>query len=157
MDFSPEMLAIAKEKHPNIDFMKRDIMKRLPFKENTFHKIVSSLVFPHLKDIKKPLKELHRVLKKGGKLIITDFPWHTTIDWKSIKYKKKVIFFLDIHKTSTFRPITEYADITSLIGFKIKGIVPLRVTPEAKKYLTKKAYEKNKGKFGSVIYIFEKE
>ncbi|GAJ14553.1 unnamed protein product, partial [marine sediment metagenome] len=148
--------AVAKKKHLDVTFYQKDITKKLPFKNNTFHKIVSSLVFSHLKNITKPLKESYRVLKKGGKLIITDFPWGSTLDWKSIKYRKNPNFFPDVSKTCSFHSISEYVDKVSIIGFKIKEIIPLRVTPRAKKYLTKKAYEKNKEKFGSVIYIFEK-
>lgn len=156
LDFSPEMLDIAKKRYPDVEFYNKDLTKRLPFKNNTFDKIVSSLVFPHFKKINGPLKELHRVLKPGGKLIITDFPWHSTINWKSIKYKKKMKFFTDINKISTFRPIADFIDKASIIGLKNKGVIPLRVTFKTKKYLTQRAYEKNKGKWGTVIYIFEK-
>lgn len=65
-------------------------------------------------------------------------------------------FFTDINKISTFRPIADFIDKASIIGLKNKGIIPIRVTLKAKKYLTKRAYEKNKGKWGTVIYIFEK-
>mgnify|MGYP001579732447 CR=1 FL=1 len=147
VDFSPEMLSIAKKKYPDIVFYEKDLMKKLPFKNNSFHKIVSSLVFSHFKDINRTLKELHRVLKKGGKLFITDFPWHATLDWKSIRFKKKKNFLLDIHKTSTFRPIADLIDKASIIGFKNKGVIPLRITSRAEKYLTKRAYEKNKGSY----------
>ena len=157
VDFSKEMLEVAKVKNPNVEFYQKDITKRLPFKNNTFDKIISSLVFSHLTDISKPLKECRRILKKSGKLFITDFPGGSTIDWKSIKYKKKIIHSLDVSKTCRFHSIAEYIDKTSLIGFKLVGIIPLRVTSRAKKYLTKKAYEKNKGKFGSMIYVFEKK
>ena len=122
VDFSPEMLAIAKKKYPEISFYEKDLMKRLPFKNNSFHKIVSSLVFSHFKDIINPLKELHRVLRKGGKLFITDFPWHATIEWESIKFKKEKKFLLDIHKTSTFRPIADFIDKASV------GSIPNRIS-----------------------------
>lgn len=46
-----------------------------PFESNSFDKVVSCLVFHHLdKEAKlRSLKEIHRVLKPGGKLIIGDW------------------------------------------------------------------------------------
>lgn len=157
IDFSKEMLEVAKNKNPEVNFIQADLTKKLPFKSSTFHKVLSSLVFSHIENIENPLREFHRILKKGGKLIITDFPWHSTIDWTGIKYKKEQKKdYLDIEKTCEFHSIAEYIDKATSIGFKVKEILPLRVNPPAKKYLTKESYEKNKGKWGTVIYIFEK-
>ncbi|WP_225586884.1 class I SAM-dependent methyltransferase [Algoriphagus sp. Y33] len=46
-----------------------------PFESNSFDKVVSCLVFHHLdKEAKlRSLKEIHRVLKPGGKLVIGDW------------------------------------------------------------------------------------
>lgn len=156
LDFSKEMINIAKEKYPDVEFHHADLTKGLKFKDNYFDKIISSLVFPHFKNIDFTLKEFYRILKSGGRLYITDFPWHGTIDWKNIKYKKKPIYRFDYQKTSYHRPIAEYLDKTSLIGYKLVGIELLRVTPKLKKYLTRPSYKKNKGKWGTAIFIFEK-
>ncbi len=43
----------------------------IPFSDNTFDYIVSSEVIEHTPDPKKSIKELCRVLKPGGKLVIT--------------------------------------------------------------------------------------
>lgn len=45
--------------------------KRLPFDDNTFDAITATEVFEHVNDREKFVKELYRVLKKGGTLIIT--------------------------------------------------------------------------------------
>ena len=42
----------------------------LPFKDNTFDKILLFHVIHHLEDIEKNFKEINRVLKKNGKIII---------------------------------------------------------------------------------------
>ena len=50
---------------------KCDIDKeKFPYKNNIFDEIYSSFVFEHLKNPASTLKEMVRVLKKGGKLII---------------------------------------------------------------------------------------
>jgi len=49
--------------------------KRIPFKNNSFDKVYSCLVFHHLEsDVKEHIaNELYRVLKPGGKIIIADW------------------------------------------------------------------------------------
>jgi len=46
-------------------------INKLKFRNNNFDVILCSEVLEHIKDYKKALKELHRVLKKEGKIIIT--------------------------------------------------------------------------------------
>jgi len=75
------------EKHSNkeiygIDINKRDIIKRgavgfklassekIPYKKTMFDCVVFAGVIQYLKDYAKSLKEINRVLKKSGKLII---------------------------------------------------------------------------------------
>lgn len=47
--------------------------RKLPFEDNTFDEVYSRCFFEHLKNPNRCLKEMSRVLKKGGKIkIITD-------------------------------------------------------------------------------------
>lgn len=55
----------------NIPLKTGDLMKTLPFKTDTFDKIVMSEVAEHLPDDVKGLKEVKRVLKPGGILCLT--------------------------------------------------------------------------------------
>jgi ubiquinone/menaquinone biosynthesis C-methylase UbiE len=48
-----------------------DLTKRLPFKENFFDKVFLSEVLEHISDDGKALNMIYRVLKPGGRLIIT--------------------------------------------------------------------------------------
>lgn len=52
---------------------------KIPFPSNSFDKIVMSEVIEHVNDEKKVLKEVHRVLKRGGTLALTtnniDYPF----------------------------------------------------------------------------------
>lgn len=54
--------------------LKKADIRSLPFKDNTFDFVVSSLVLEYMhteKDLKKAISELQRVLKKDGVLIVT--------------------------------------------------------------------------------------
>ncbi|VVB90875.1 Ubiquinone/menaquinone biosynthesis C-methyltransferase UbiE [uncultured archaeon] len=47
-----------------------DIEQSIPFKDGCIDKIVANNVLEHMSDTVKPLEELHRVLKIGGRAII---------------------------------------------------------------------------------------
>lgn len=63
-DISPEMIKIAKEENPNLD-LKVGSGYDVPFKEK-FDIVLASLVVHYFKDWDKMLREVKRVLKKGG-------------------------------------------------------------------------------------------
>ena len=42
-----------------------------PFKDNSFDEIIAKMILEHLDDFPKPMKEMYRILKPGGKIIIT--------------------------------------------------------------------------------------
>ena len=44
--------------------------QKLPFKNNTFNEVYSAFMIEHLKNINDGIKEMKRVLKKGGKIIL---------------------------------------------------------------------------------------
>ncbi len=70
VDISPELLVIARNKLPEIDFMIADAMN-LPFSNEKFTGVYGSSVLHHL-DIKKALVEIFRVLKKNGKIVFAE-------------------------------------------------------------------------------------
>lgn len=53
-------------KENNIRLVRGDLMGKLPFKDNTFDKIVMAEVAEHLPDDVKGFKEIKRILKPGG-------------------------------------------------------------------------------------------
>ena len=72
IDISREMLKIAGEHLPEVEMKKCDIRKKLPFDDDTFDIVTMSLVIDHLEDIRNPLSDIRRVLREGGRLIISD-------------------------------------------------------------------------------------
>lgn len=98
-------------KDENIDVMYDG--KKIPFPDNTFDSILSSEVFEHIFNLEEILDELNRVLKPGGRILITvPFAWHehempndfgryTSIGFQSLleRHNFKII---SLEKTSSF-------------------------------------------------------
>jgi len=75
IDFSPKMLEQAKQKRERKQLdVHLDLMdvERLYFADNSFDTVVASFVFCSVPHPRKGLKELYRVLKPGGQLILLE-------------------------------------------------------------------------------------
>lgn len=65
----------AKKDHQeNIYFQQADAT-RLPFQDESFDACFAILVFHHIQNFPSAIKEILRVLRKGGKLFIYDIAW----------------------------------------------------------------------------------
>ena len=71
VDVVEDNLINAKEKLPEVKFLYADANKRLPFRDNEFDKIILTEVLYYLNDEIFSLKEINRILKKKGNLILS--------------------------------------------------------------------------------------
>jgi SAM-dependent methyltransferase len=71
-DVSAAMVGLARERlGEDADLHVADLGAPLPFSDDEFDDVVASLVLHYLKDWSGPLAELHRVLKPGGRLLVS--------------------------------------------------------------------------------------
>jgi ubiquinone/menaquinone biosynthesis C-methylase UbiE len=73
IDFSEGMMEKARAK-PGADkvrFLVHDLHERLPFADRSFDRVVSGLVLEHLHDMAPFFSEAHRVLKPGGRAVVS--------------------------------------------------------------------------------------
>lgn len=70
LDFSQKMLDKAKDKFGDVFKYVKSNAKKTPFEDNTFDRIICFNTFPHFPNKFKVLKELSRILKMNGFLII---------------------------------------------------------------------------------------
>ena len=66
-----EKEAVRWAKKRGVVIKKHDLVKKLPFKDNSFDLVVSLDVLEHIKDDKKLLKEMKRVVKPKGIILVT--------------------------------------------------------------------------------------
>lgn len=112
VDLSFDMIRMAKAKlnHSRIKFKVGDV-EELPYGDNTFDVITCSNSFHHYPDKKKAIKEMHRVLKHEGRLMIIDgcrdVPLGNAI-FKVVEIIEKHAYHMLAH---------EFRDIFSQTGF----------------------------------------
>lgn len=80
--YTLNLMRAKKEVRGSVSLLRGDV-KGLPFKDNSFHKIICCEVLEHLREDRKGIKELVRVLKPGGELAVS-VPTYLTeaIFWK---------------------------------------------------------------------------
>jgi len=72
VDFSAGMIAEGKRRHPELEFIEADAEK-LPFGDNEFDAVTISFGLRNINDPRAALAEMYRVLKPGGRLVVTEF------------------------------------------------------------------------------------
>ena len=69
-DFTLEMMRVG-QKRGALNFSSADALN-LPFKDWTFDAVVSGFLMRNVIDLQKALQEQHRVLRRGGRIVILD-------------------------------------------------------------------------------------
>jgi demethylmenaquinone methyltransferase / 2-methoxy-6-polyprenyl-1,4-benzoquinol methylase len=72
LDFSPQMLEIARRQHPGIEFLEGEALS-LPFDAATFDASTNAFGLRNLADPIRGLREMLRVLKPGGRPVVLEF------------------------------------------------------------------------------------
>jgi ubiquinone/menaquinone biosynthesis C-methylase UbiE len=124
MDISADFVEICKtnavRENVNITFIQGNVSS-MPFEENIFDFIVCSAAFKNFKEPILALREMHRVLKKGGIVLIIDMRRDATKE--GLKEEAKKISrsgFERIFMVQTFKGLCKYAYTKSEIEEMIK-------------------------------------
>lgn len=77
IDMTDEMLGKARKNamdgdYTNVDFRKGDIEEHIPIDDNTVDAVISNCVINLTDDKTKAFKQVHRILKNGGRMVISD-------------------------------------------------------------------------------------
>ncbi len=92
VDISEKMIEVARKNYPNITFIQADATQ-LPFEDNTFDITTISFGIRNINNPIKALKEMYRVTKVGGKVVICEFSMPDNRAFKKLyKLYMKVVF-----------------------------------------------------------------
>ncbi|MFM6968277.1 MAG: bifunctional demethylmenaquinone methyltransferase/2-methoxy-6-polyprenyl-1,4-benzoquinol methylase UbiE [Microbacteriaceae bacterium] len=72
LDFSPGMVAVGRQRHPDIEFIEGDA-QQLPFDDASFDAVTISFGLRNVNDPHRALAEMRRVLVPGGRVVICEF------------------------------------------------------------------------------------
>ena len=75
IDISASQIELNKKAYPAVNFMRHDAAARFPFAEGSFDVVWCSEVLEHLFSPQFALREMHRVMAPGGRLLVT-VPYH---------------------------------------------------------------------------------
>lgn len=132
-DGAKELIKIAQKDFEGIRFDVLDITKRLPYENQSFDIVVSSLVLMDVQEIEKFFFECHRMLKPNGRLVFSIVhPCFYTADWHTDEkgnrdYKMVENYWHLTKKTNNFwgetthyhRPLSWYSNALAKAGFVI--------------------------------------
>ncbi|MBE7325562.1 demethylmenaquinone methyltransferase [Nocardioides sp. Y6] len=82
-DFSVGMLRVGKAKHPHLPFVAGD-GTRLPFADDTFDAVTISYGLRNIVDPLAGLREMRRVTRPGGRLVVAEFSHPTWAPWRTL-------------------------------------------------------------------------
>jgi demethylmenaquinone methyltransferase/2-methoxy-6-polyprenyl-1,4-benzoquinol methylase len=82
-DFSLGMLEVGRKRNPYLDFVAGDATK-LPFRDDTFDAVTISFGLRNVEDTTAALRELHRVTKPGGRLLVCEFSHPTLAPFRTV-------------------------------------------------------------------------
>jgi len=121
IDFSYDAMSIVKKNDKNINVVCSDLYL-LPFKDKVFDAVILSDVVEHLSTPRKVYKEIHRVLKSNGYIIVSTAPNKKNIFYVLLKFlsylglRHREIDPLHINEQSPFQLMKELEQG----GFKIE-------------------------------------
>ncbi|MET9935656.1 MULTISPECIES: demethylmenaquinone methyltransferase [unclassified Streptomyces] len=82
-DFSLGMLRVGKKNHPWMPFTAGDGTK-LPFRDDVFDAVTISFGLRNIQDTERALRELYRVTKPGGRVVICEFSHPTWAPFRTV-------------------------------------------------------------------------
>jgi SAM-dependent methyltransferase len=131
IDESPEMLATARRRAVGLDiqFHETSLAEPLPLETGQFDLVICALAFCHLPDMYATSREFHRVLRRGGHVLVTDFhPDAVAYGWRAMVWEGHTRYLLPNY------PYTrdDYVASVAEAGFAVRSAIdiPFKAIPD---------------------------
>ena len=129
VDISDELLAFAAENHAHqkhLKFLRAEALK-LPFSTDSFDVAVVTQVLEYIPDVPAALRELHRVLRPGGRVLVLDTDWDSIV-WHSRQPERmnRILKLWDAHLHDPYLPRTLASKLREAgFGLHEQKVLPL--------------------------------
>lgn len=120
VDFSEKMMGLARSKFRpgQVEFVAADLTRRLPFPSNRFDLATACLVLEHIREKRRFLSEVFRILKPGGILYLSEMHPALELLGKTANFTDPKTG-RDIRPRSFVRPLSELVMSAQEAGFGI--------------------------------------
>jgi ubiquinone/menaquinone biosynthesis C-methylase UbiE len=115
VDFSRGMLEIARRNYPDVPLALADLQRPLPFENERFDAVLCALIGEHLNELPLALREMHRVLRAGGRLVFSVYHPEMAAAGKEANFERSgVEYRLGAYRYS----MADYANLLEDVGFE---------------------------------------
>jgi ubiquinone/menaquinone biosynthesis C-methylase UbiE len=164
LDVSAAMIDLARQRlGEEADLHVADLGTPLPFADAEFDDVVASLVLHYLEDWAGPLAELRRVLKPGGRLLVSvNHPSAYAIVYPEADYFAVTRYSEDYTfdgqvtwLTFWHRPLHAMTDAFSAAGFRIAGVSEPPPAPDTPPEVLPPGLEKGRSFICLLFFVLE--
>lgn len=151
VDASEEMLAVARRKRDELGLaidLQTAELTALPYPDASFDAAVCALALCHLPDLRPAVAELARVLRPGGRLVISDFhPLCLLIGWRTCFRRPEATYMVENY----LHLIQEYVGALLATGLILTELREEIVDEHLKPIFSQEAVERFRGWPGALI------
>jgi SAM-dependent methyltransferase len=114
VDFSRGMLEIARRNYPEVPLAIADLQRPLPFENKRFDAVLCALIGEHLDELPLALREMHRVLIAGGRLVFSVYHPEMAAVGKEANFERSGVEY----RLGAYRyTVEDYANLLEDAGF----------------------------------------
>lgn len=164
VDGSPAMIELARRRlGDDAALHVADLSRPLPFHDGAFDDVVASLVLHYLRDWEAPLAELRRVLKPGGRLIVSvNHPVvyklvYPDADYFAITQYSEENTFNGQPAVLTFwhRPLSAMTDAFTRAGFRVSVVSEPPFSPDTPPELLEPTFANRTAFLCFIFFVLE--
>ncbi len=138
LDFSVEMLAVARRRMPGTEFHAADLTEPLPFLSHQFDAVLCAQALKHIPDLGIVTREFARVLRRGGRVVFS--VTHPAMTWDDYEMREHPGFLLNEHADIIHHQFNDYIAAVENAGLRVARLVEIPISERIRSLLTERSY-----------------